>query len=53
MVNKCVVVVFDWKTGYSTGTSNEKVSTSEFPFKRPKLLVKWIKFVKRKDLHCF
>ena len=45
MVNKCVV--FGCNSGY--GTSNEKVSAFEFPFKDPELLEKWMKFVNHRD----
>ena len=45
MVNKCVVC--GCKSGYKT--CDAKVSHFEFPFKRPQLLEKWIKFVNRRD----
>ena len=45
MVNKCVIC--GCKSGYKT--CDEKVSHFEFPFKRPQLLEKWVKFVNRRD----
>ena len=43
MVNKCVI--FGCKSGYDN--QHEKVSTFSFPFNRPDLLEKWVKFVNR------
>ena len=41
MVHKCVV--FGCKSDFDN--QNEKVSTFSFPFNRPHLLEKWIKYV--------
>ena len=43
MVNKCVI--FGCKSGYDN--QHEKVSGFSFPFTKPDLLKKWIKFVNR------
>ena len=41
MVHKCVI--FGCKSDYDN--QNEKMSTFSFPFNRPDLLEKWIKYV--------
>ena len=45
MVNKCVVYgcISEYKT------NQEKVSSFEFPIKRPQLMKKWILFVNRRN----
>ena len=46
MVNKCVV--FGCKSGYDNN-QQEKVSGFSFPFNKPDLLEKWVKFVNRPE----
>ena len=45
MVNACVV--FGCKSGYSS--QSHKVNGFSFPFEKPDLLARWIKFVNRKN----
>ena len=44
MVNKCVI--YGCKSGYDN--QKEKVSGFSFPFNKPNLLEKWVKFVNRR-----
>ena len=45
MINACVVI--GCKSGYSS--QSHKVSGFSFPFKKPDLLARWIKFVNHKN----
>ena len=46
MVNKCVVF---WCDSGNSNTSTDNVSAFRFPFKKPILLEKWMRFVNKAD----